>query len=403
MDERGARYHPRPDRSDFEIAIARHGLPPLGMDPAHIALIREEQPDVYAAAAAFVEPVDYLNARLTGRITATQTTAFPLLAVDNRVHDNVAYDDELIRIAGHDRAKLPELVHYDEVIGSVTPEAADHLGVTAAAVVVTGTIDSITSAIGTGALDRDRGAVIIGTTAVIVTHVDHKAEDLDHFIISVPSPVPGRYFVMAENGVGGKALEFFVRNVGLPGATPDGVEALAAASVPGANGVLFFPWLNGSLAPSPNWNVRAGFANLGLTTTRADLARSVYDGVALNAAWLLPHVVSFAGAEWASIRFGGGGATSDLWAQTLADATGREVEQLAGPQSTNARGAALLALQQLGHISFADIPTLVDVRRRFEPDHRHRALYDDLLASFTEFHVATAQWSARLHGRLPTP
>src|SRR5262245_47113516 len=62
-----------------------HGLPPPG-DLGHIAFIRNERPDVYARAAALVEPVDYLNARLTGRITATQNTAFGLLTVDNRVH-----------------------------------------------------------------------------------------------------------------------------------------------------------------------------------------------------------------------------------------------------------------------------------------------------------------------------
>ena len=47
----------------------------------------------------------------------------------------------------------------------------------------------------------------------MVTHVDFKAGDIEHGVISVPSPLPGKYFVMAENGVGGKALEFFLRNV----------------------------------------------------------------------------------------------------------------------------------------------------------------------------------------------
>src|SRR5688572_6335763 len=83
MDARGARHH-RLDPDSLSLFLDRHGLAPFGFgDPAHIALIREEHPDTYARAAAFVEPVDHLNARLTGRICATQTTAMPLFTVDN--------------------------------------------------------------------------------------------------------------------------------------------------------------------------------------------------------------------------------------------------------------------------------------------------------------------------------
>src|SRR5207249_1967173 len=84
---------------------------------------------------------------------------------------------------------------------------------TTRAVVVTGTIDSITSAVGCGVLDNRSCAVIVGTTTVIVTHIDAKRADLEHGLISVPSPLPDKYFVMAENGIGGKALDFFLHNL----------------------------------------------------------------------------------------------------------------------------------------------------------------------------------------------
>jgi xylulokinase len=411
MDGRGARHHlPLGNADDEALWLERHGMAPMGADDqAHIAFIRNEHPDVYAAAAAFLEPVDYVNARLTGRIAATHTTAFPLMTVDNRVRGVSSHDPDLVARAGVDPAKLPPIVPYDEILGLVTPEAADHLGIAPTAVVVTGTIDSITSAVGCGAIDSASCAVVVGTTTVIVTHVDDMRADREHGLLSVPSPLPGRYFVMAENGIGGKALEFFLTNVVYPddafalGEAPADayarLEAAAAAVEPGSGGAMFLPWLVGSIAPSPNSDVRGGFINIGLRTTRAHLARAVYEGVALNAAWLLPHVAAFAGARWRAVRFGGGGAASDFWAQLLADATGLEVEQLAGAQSTNARGAAFLALHRLGHIDLDDISQLLDVKRSYAPDPTRAERYARLGRAFVDFHTRSAPFYAALNRR----
>ena len=77
-----------------------------------------------------------------------------------------------------------------------------------------GTIDSITSAVGTGALGPDSGSVVIGTTSVLVSHIPDHRGDLTAGILSVPSPLPGMYYVMAENGVGGRSLEWAQRLFG---------------------------------------------------------------------------------------------------------------------------------------------------------------------------------------------
>ena len=396
MDSRGARHH-RLDPDSASLFLDRHGLAPFGFgDPAHIALIREEHPDVYARAAAFVEPVDHLNARLTGRICATQTTAMPLFTVDNRTHGATAHDPDLVAAAGMDPAKLPPLVPFDEIVGPLTADAAAHLGLGTDTVVVTGTVDSITSGVGCGVIDGTTGAVIIGTTSVLVTNIDRKDADYDHDLVGVPSPLPGRWFVMAENGVGGRALEVWL---GIAGDGHDEAERQAASAPPGANGVLFLPWLSGSIAPSSDSRMRGGFVNLGLATTRADMTRAVYEGVALNAAWLLPHVEAMSGSTWPSVRFGGGGATSPFWAQILADAFGTPVDRLADPRTTNARGAAFLAHAQLGHIDIADIPGLVDVAQVHEPDGAAHELYAARLAHLVDFHQRTKPFYAAINRR----
>ncbi len=380
-DRRGERLHPLHENYDvWGRWLDVHGLIPLDNDDVgHIAVLRDRYPGHAQGLAAYVEPADALTARLVGRVTATPTTAFPLMCTDNRDWAAVDYDDELVALCGLDRSVLPALVRPDQPLGPVTDAAAQHLGVRPGVPVMPATVDSITSAIGCGAIDASRAAFVIGTTSVVATHIDTKQADLGHGITSMPSPLPGRYFVMAENGMGGKALDLFVHQLvyaddafgtGLaPADAFERAEAAASTVAPGSDGVLFLPWLVGSIAPAPDDDVRGGFIGVGLGTTRAHLARAVYEGVALNAAWLLAPFSEFSGNAYGEITLGGGGARSDLWAQIVADACNITVHQLDDPQHTNARGAALLALVQTGALDLADVAGLLRVRRSYEPQH----------------------------------
>ena len=122
-----------------------------------------------------------------------------------------------------------------------------------------------------------------------------------------------------------------------------------AAAVPaGANGVLFTPWLNGERSPVDDHTIRAGFQNLSLSSTRADMVRAVFEGVAFNSRWLLGAVEKFTGRPFESLAFVGGGASSDLWCQIHADVCGRTIRQVADPVLANVQGAGMLTLLALG-------------------------------------------------------
>ncbi len=373
-----------------------HGVPPSpGGRPAQVAFIRNEWPDVHDAAAAFVEPMDAIAARLTGHVTATQGTMFPLGVIDNATWGVTEYDDELVGLAGVDPDRLPPLVPLGAPRGRLTAEAAEHLGLTTAALVAGATIDSVTSAVGTGARLPARCGLIIGTTSVVATHVPSPRRDPAHGLFTAPSPLPHSWFVVAENGIGGKALDVLVRNLiypddGLGPAMPDDafdrVVAAAAAVAPGANGVMFLPWLVGSMAPGFERHLRGAFANLGLTSSRVDLARAVLEGVALNAAWLIPFVTALAGSSDRSISLGGGGAASAVWGQILADVVGADVRRLADPQVTNAHGAALLALVETGRLTWDDADAALRIEQVHHPDPAVAELYGRSLAAFVDAH-----------------
>jgi xylulokinase len=391
MDTRGADHNLSllTDES-FGLFVERHGLIPLPSgndDIAHIHVLQTFHPEAYRAAAAFLEPMDYVNARLTGVIGATQSTMFGQLVCDNRVWGTTQYDDELVRATHLDPTKLPALLPMNGIVGGVTAAAAAELGIAAGIPVTTGTIDSITSAIGTGALTALDGSVILGTTSVLVSHIDEHRADLRSGILAVPSPLAGKYFVMAENGIGGRALEWAMQLFGY-GGDHIGAAADAAAIACGSEGVQFAPWLLGSIAPQPSDHVRGAFAGLSLQHDRRHMIRAVMEGVALNLAWLRPAVEAFVGHEFGAVRFGGGGAQSDLWSQILADALDRPVHQLEEPRITNARGAAFLAFATLGMLSIDDVPSLLRTHAVREPDPANRHAMDAALDRLVELHTA---------------
>jgi|CXWK01.1.fsa_nt_gi xylulokinase len=390
MDTRGADHNLTLLTDDsFMLFLERHGMIPLpsGNDNvAHAHVLSEYHPHSYAAAAAFVEPMDYVVARLTGRVCATQSTVFGQLVCDNRTWGATEYDPELVAATGLPPDKLAPLVPMTGVVGEITSAVAAELGIAAGTPVVPGTIDSITSAVGTGALSSTSGSVIIGTTSVMVSHIAEHRGDLSAGILAVPSPVPGMYYVMAENGLGGRAFDWAQRLLGYDG--PEAALGAAATVALGSEGVQFLPWLLGTIAPNPNDDVRAAFVGLSLAHERRHAIRASLEGVALNLAWLLPHVEVFVGNSFPHLGFGGGGATSPLWAQILADALDRPVHRLAEPRATNARGAAFLAFADLGLLLLDDVPSLLHVEQVHDPDPANRAVMDAALARLGALHPA---------------
>ena len=393
------------------------GIPSLsGKDPVgHIHFLRAQRPEVYAAAAVFLEPVDYLNLRLTGLARASHDSITLHWVTDNRDIDAVAYDDSLMGLAGLERAKLPDLVPTGSVLGGLAPAPAAELGLLAGTPVVAGTGDLHSAAVGSGAVHDFDGHLYIGTSSWVSCHVPFKKTDALTNIASIPSGIPGRYLVADEHETGGACLTWLRDNVLFPDdalSAPAGggpaaaaprdffgtLNAVAASVPPGAHGVMFTPWLNGERSPVDDHTIRGGFHNLSLSSNRADMVRAVFEGVALNSAWLLGAVEKYCKRTFPSLAFVGGGANSDLWAQIHADAMGRTIRQIDEPVLANVRGAGLLTLVALGHLTIADIPGTVTVKATYEPDPVAGAVYAALLKEFVNFYEKTKGIHKRLNG-----
>jgi xylulokinase len=382
-----------------------------GKDPVGMAQwLLHEEPESYRAAAYLLDVPEYLTMRLTGRAVAGFDTAVLRWCTDNRDPSNVQWDEHLIERCGLDRAKLPELVPPASLVGPVLPDVASELGLPANVRVVTGTGDTIAAAVGAGAVADYSGHLYIGTSAWLSCHVPFKRTDVLRNIASLPAAVPDRYWVATVQDVAGKAIDWLINQVvyaddgmldGQP-APPDAldrVNALALTAPPGSNGVVFTPWLNGERTPVDDPYLRGGWFNVSLRTTRGDLARSVFEGIAFNVRWMKDAVDKFVRRECpeglTDLAFVGGGAQSALWCQTLADVLGCTIRQIDQPVLANARGAGLYAAIGTGAVTWDEVPALTRVAATYAPDSANVAVYDRAYATFKSLYRTNHRLYAR--------
>jgi len=386
------------DEGAFMTWVERHGIPTIGsgLSLGHILHVQLDRPDLHARAAAYLEPMDYVTARATGRITATQHSTYMFQLCDNRTLGATAYDDDLVKLAGVDPEKLPPLITIDAAVGPLLPAVAAELGLPEATIVYAGTNDTVTVAIAAGAFTAGRGGLAIGTTSVMVDEVGEFRVDLEHQLFSMPGPFPDRYVVCAENGLGGKVVEHVLHNMvyasdELGAHDVDDefaqLDSTLAATTPGAGAVLFLPWLSGSMAPAGDSAMRGGFVNMSLETDRRSLVRATVEGTAHNLRWLLPHVETFTGRSIDELALVGGAGRSPEWCAILADVLDRPVLALTDPATAVARATALLALQRHGALTRADLDTDVPIAHRDDPRPEYRDLY---AARHTQFEAAYA-------------
>ncbi len=410
LDTRGARYSreviggPLMGYSPRALTLwVRHtaGAPsPFGGDPvSHMLFLDRDEPEIASAADWYLEPVDYLTMRFTGRAAATHASMSGAWLTDNRRLDRLSYDGALIRRAGIDASKLPPLVETGSLVGSVLPEVAFELGIDPGAQVVTGSPDLHSAAVGTGGIEQGEPHLTISTTSWISLPFPRKKTDAMRSIATVPGLDSSSYLVANNHEAAGLCLRWLREafHTSEPAAF-ERLIGLAESAPPGSGRVIFTPWIAGERSPVDDRNARGGWHNLSASTTNAELIRSVLEGVAYNSRWLGEAVERFVGQRLDSLRIFGGGAVSSLWCQIHADVMDRTIERVAEPLHANLRGAALMASLAMGAVRKDEVRDLVPVDRVFIPDPGNRAAYDRLYAEFPGLYKAQRKMFARLNG-----
>ncbi len=322
--------------SDAELfAITGKRASPAYVLPKLIWL-REHRPDIYRRASRFLMGLDYLLFRFSGQFVTDPTMAGGTLLYDIT---RLEWSTTLLDAFDISVAQLPKVRWAGTPLGTLRPQAADELGLTTDAIVVVGGQDQKCAALGAG-IHPGAATVSLGTASAISAIGDRLFLDPRRRIPLFPFVVPGYWDLEGVVGTAGGALRW-LRETLFPGMGYEELNALAAGSLPGANGVCFYPHLSG--AGSPHWraDVWGAFTGLTLATNAGDLVRSVLEGVALQVRENL-EVMDEIGCAVGELILFGGGAKSELWAQVIADVTARPVTVVAMTDVAN-WGAALLA------------------------------------------------------------
>lgn len=377
-----------------------------GKDPiSHILYIQHELPDIYEQARWFLEPTDYINFKLTGEIASSPSTMMLHWVSNTRNINNVHYDNGLIKHLGIDKDKLPPMKQSIDVLGTLQKEVANAIGLREDLKVFVSASDVPSAVIGSGAVQDYEGHVYIGTSSWLTCHVPYKKTDINSNIASLPSAIPGRYFIANEQETAGACLNFLRDQIFYPDdeakcgnqAVFEEFDQIVEKTVPGSHNIIFTPWLYGERTPVEDHTVRGAFFNLSLDSEKGDMIRAVFEGVAYNSRWVLTAVEKFIKQPLSPLNMIGGGAQSDIWCQIYADVLNREIRQVSNPIQANARGAAFIASVGLGHITFDDIPNVIQISKVFKPDPENRELYDILFKEYLSIYKTNKDFYRRLN------
>lgn len=361
-----------------------------GFTAPKILWVRRHEPDVYGRIRHVLLPKDFLRLRLTGDYATDRAGAAGTLLLDLRERD---WSVEVLRALDIPLAWLPRTHEGPEVTGTVSAEAARASGLVAGTPVVAGGGDQAAGAVGVGAVREGVVSLALGTSGVVFATSSEPAVEPEGRLHAFCHAVPGRWHVMGVMLSAAGSLRWY-RDTLARGLSYEKLLAPANAVTPGADGLLFLPYLTGERTPHPDPHARGAFVGLTVRHDQAHLTRSVLEGVAFGLRDCFDLVTETGLAPATEIRVSGGGARSALWRQIIADVLGTPLATVNTTEGA-AYGAALLAGVGAGFWNSVDeaCDATISVTGTTEPDpaatdayadahRRYRALYPALKPAF---------------------
>ena len=328
--------------------------------------------------------------RATGFADETQGTLFFDMAKQD-------WDPEFVRMAGLRPDQLPRLLEPTDLAGRVTAEAAAATGLPAGTPVACGTSDSAVEDYGAGAVEPGDLILKLATAGNVNSMT---AEPHPHpKTLTYGHVVPGMWYSVSATNAAALCMRwlrdtFFEVKSADASSAYGRIDAEAAASPVGANGVTFHPYLQGERCPYWDSNLRASFTGVSISSTRGDFCRALMEGVAFSLRDCY-RTLEEMDLQVKRIFLIGGGARSALWSEIVCNVFDRPV---AVPSPGDASfGAALLAGVGTGVFRDAKdaVARCLRIDRRLEPDPATAATYADLFARYRAIHDALAPIYAR--------
>lgn len=349
--------------------------------------LRDHEPAAFARLATVLLPKDYVRYRLTGALATEPSDASATLMYDTA---GMRWSREIMRALELPDAILPEVGGSAEVLGRLSAEASALTGLPEGTPVVGGGADNACGAAGVGAVLPGEAVASWGTSGTVLAPLAQPRVDPELRAHTFCHVVPDTWYLMGVVLSAGGAFSWYRDQLARELADAADADRLlneeAAAVPPGADGVVFLPYLQGERTPHRDASARGAFLGLSLAHSRAHLTRAVLEGVC----FALRDSVSILQALDVPIRhllLTGGGARSPFVRQLQADVYGLPVGRV-NREEGPAYGAALLAAVGAG--AFPDLRSAAAAtltRTALEPPdpeahRRYGPLYERFRASY---------------------
>jgi xylulokinase len=338
---------------------------------------------------AFLQPKDYAVYQLTGHFATDYSDASGTLLFDL---ERRAWHEPFLEALDLPAARLPALYPSSTVVGEVTAAAAAASGLAPGTPVVIGGGDGACAGVGAGVVEPGACYCYIGSSAWISISSSEPVLDPQQRTFTFHHLHPERYCPMGTMQAAGGARDWAWRL--LQDAELD-LDSAAAQVAPGAGGLICLPYLLGER--SPHWNplARGAFVGLSMPTGKAEMARAVLEGVALNLRLILDALRSQV-PTISAVRLIGGGSNSPLWRQILADCFQLPIHLLALKSEATSWGAAVAGGVGVGLYGWELAAERGQVVATVEPDMRAAARYDEVAAVYGELYDALAPIYSKL-------
>lgn len=352
-----------------------------------ILWLKRNRPEVFAKTAKVLTSTSYLVRRLTGACVIDHYSAAnssPLYLVDEQDWSTELSDD----IIGTDR--LPDLAWSADIVGQVTRQAADETGLAEGTPVTAGTIDAAAEALSVGVLDPGDMLLMYGSTIFIIEITAARVRD--NRLWYAPWLFEGQHAAMAGLSTSGTLSHWFREQFAKELDPATAVVTLAeeaAASPPGAKGLVVLPYFSGERTPIHDPHARGMIFGLDLTHTRSDIYRAVFEGIACGTNHVF-ETYAEAGAEPRAILAAGGGTRNRVWAQATSDVSGRT--QIVREKTVGASyGDAFLAALAVGDVRREDIRVWNPVAYEIAADPANAEVYRRQYGAFRELYPRTKE------------
>ena len=323
-----------------------------GFTASKILWVRNNEPENYAKCAHILLPKDYVRFMLTGEYATEVSDASGMQLLDIGARQ---WSDEVLEKLEIDKNLLGKVYESPEITGYITEEAAKLTGLAVGTLVVGGAGDNAAAAIGTGTVNDGDAFTTIGTSGVVFAHTKEMAIDPKGRVHTFCCAVPGEWHVMGVTQGAGLSLKWFrdnfcadiIENAKANGENPYKVmDEMAENAGISARKLLFLPYLMGERTPHLDPNARGAFFGLSAIHDRGDMIRAIMEGVSYSLNDCLT-VLGEMGVRPENMLACGGGGTSALWRQMLADIYGMNVSTVDSKEAP-ALGVAILAMVGAG-------------------------------------------------------